>query len=154
MVSKGMLPVKYLVPKILMAVNYCGRQLAQRLGWTTPAYHNKEGATPHSGTCKFSLQYDRRHYGSFGMQVWTWNLGSLSGTGEVCEELIKRMIDVGCLQEVRWRGQGDRMLGMKGRRYKLWWSGKEVDGVGVIVKEEVVEIGKVIDRVNTVGVVF
>ena len=31
-VSKGMLPVKYLAPKILMAVNYCGCQQAQRLG--------------------------------------------------------------------------------------------------------------------------
>ena len=48
---------------------------------------------------------------------------SLSGKGgEVCEELRKRMIDVCCLQEVRWRGQGARMLGMKGGRYKLWWS--------------------------------
>ena len=44
--------------------------------------------------------------------------------GEVCEELRKRMIDVCCLQEVRWRGQGARMLGMKGRRHKMWWSGK------------------------------
>ena len=34
-----------------------------------------------------------------------------------------------CLQEVRWRGQGYRMLGMKGRRYKLLWSGKG-DSVG------------------------
>ena len=33
------------------------------------------------------------------------------------------MIDVLCLQ-VRWRGQGARMQGMKGMRYKLWWSGK------------------------------
>ena len=40
--------------------------------------------------------------------------------GEVCEELRKRMIDVCCLQEVRWRVQGARMLGMKGRIYKLW----------------------------------
>ena len=31
-VSMGMLPVIYLAPKILMAVNYCGRQLAQWLG--------------------------------------------------------------------------------------------------------------------------
>ena len=47
------------------------------------------------------------------------------------------MIDVCCLLEVRWRGQGTRMLGMIGRRYKLWWSGKvgEVGGVGVMVKE-------------------
>ena len=42
-----------------------------------------------------------------------------------------------CLQEVRWRGQDARMLGMKGRRCKMWCSGKGdgVDGVGVIGKE-------------------
>ena len=33
------------------------------------------------------------------------------------------MIEVCYLQEEEWRGQGDRMLGMKVRRDKLWWSG-------------------------------
>ena len=86
-------------------------------------------------------------------------LCSLSGKREVCEELEKRMIDVCCPQEVRWRGQGARMLGVKGRTYKLWWSGKgdEID-VGVMVKEElcgkVVEVRRVSDRVMTVVVVF
>ena len=47
------------------------------------------------------------------MRVGAWNLGNVSGNGgEVCEELRKRMIDVCCLQEVRWRGHGSRMLGM------------------------------------------
>ena len=46
------------------------------------------------------------------MQVGTWNLGSLSGKGgEVCEELTKRIIDMCCLQKVRWRGQGVKLLG-------------------------------------------
>ena len=65
------------------------------------------------------------------------------------------MIDVCCLQEVRWRGQGARMLGMKERRYRLWWSGKgyEVCGVGVMVKEELCEkVLEVSDRVMTVAV--
>ena len=46
------------------------------------------------------------------------------------------MIDVCCLQEVGWRGQGDRMLEIKWR-YKLCWSGKVygVGGVGVMVKD-------------------
>ena len=86
------------------------------------------------------------------MWVGKWNLGSVSEKGgEVCEELRKRKTDVYWLQEVRWRGQGARMLGMKGRRYKLWWYGKcdAVGGVGVMVKDElcvkVVE-GYVIDR--------
>ena len=43
------------------------------------------------------------------MRVWTWNLGSMVEIGgDVCEELRKRMIDVCCLQEVRWRGHGAR----------------------------------------------
>ena len=70
------------------------------------------------------------------------------------------MIDVCCLQEVRWRGLGARMLGMKGRRYKLWWSGKGdgVGGVGATVNEElcekVLEVRRVSDRVMTLVVVF
>ena len=44
------------------------------------------------------------------VQVGMWNLSSLSGKGGyVCEEPRKRMIDVCCLHEVRWRGQGSRM---------------------------------------------
>ena len=43
------------------------------------------------------------------------------------------------LQEVRWRGQGARMLGMKGRRYKLWRPGKGDGYVAAMVKEELCE---------------
>ena len=41
-----------------------------------------------------------------------------------------------CLQEVKWRGLGARMLGIEGRRHRLWWSGKGdgVGGVEVMVK--------------------
>ena len=73
------------------------------------------------------------------MWVWMLNVGNLSRKGgDGCEDVRKRMIDECCLHEVRWRGQGVRMLGMKGRRYKLWWSGKGdgVGGVGAMVKEE------------------
>ena len=58
----------------------------------------------------------------------------------------------------RYGGHGARMLGMKGRRYKLWWSGKGdgIDGVGVMVMEELreklVEVGRVSDSVMTVVV--
>lgn len=33
---------------------------------------------------------------------------------EVCEELRKRRMDMCCLQEVRWRGQGVRFMDVKG----------------------------------------
>ena len=80
-----------------------------QLLWATPVYHKNEGATPHPGPCKHSLQYYERPDGSLGVRAGTWNLGCLSGKRvEVCEELRKRMIDVCCLQEVRLRGQGAR----------------------------------------------
>ena len=61
-VSKCMFPVRRLAKKILkiMVVSYCGCQLACRLGWVAPAYHEKEGATPHPGACNSNLQYDGR----------------------------------------------------------------------------------------------
>ena len=116
---KGMLPVRHQAPIILkvVAVNYCVRQLAKWLGWAAHAYPKKKSATQHPGMCKHSLQYDWRPDGHFGVRVGRWNLGSLSGNGvEVCEELIKRMIDMCCLQELRWGGQGARMLGDERRK--------------------------------------
>ena len=64
-VSMCMPHVKHLAAKILMAVNYCERKLAWRLGWAAPAYHMKKGATPLSGVCKHILQYDWRPDGHF-----------------------------------------------------------------------------------------
>ena len=52
------------------------------------------------------------------------------------------------------------MLGMKERRYELWWSGKGdgVGGVGVMVMDKlcgkVVEVRRVTDRVMTIVVVL
>ena len=73
--------VRHLAPNILkiMAVNYCWRQLARKLGWAAPAYHKKEGATPHPGACKFNLQYDGRPDECFWVRVGTWNLVSQGG---------------------------------------------------------------------------
>ena len=111
-----MLPVGHHAPKIIMVVNYCGRQLARSLGWAAPAFHER-GVPPRI------LGQEAR------WELWGagWDVEFRSSVwkgGDVCEELRKRMIDVCCLMEVRWRGQGANMLGMKGRRYKLWWSGK------------------------------
>ena len=65
-VSKDMLCVEHLAPKVLMAVNDRGRQLTRRLGWAVPSYHKKEGVTIHPAMHKHSLQYDRRLMGAFG----------------------------------------------------------------------------------------
>lgn len=56
------------------------------------------------------------------------------------EELRKRKIGV-CRVQARWKGHSARFLGVKGGRYKLWWSrnGKGTGCVGVLVKEEICE---------------
>ena len=50
----------------------------------------------------------------------TWNIGTLKGkSGEVCEVLRRRKVKVYCIQEVRWKDEGSRVL----QRYKLIWKG-------------------------------
>ena len=84
----------------------------------------------------------------------------MSGRGtDVCEELRKRRMDVCCLQRVRWREQGARLMGVKGRRYKLWsGNSDDTEGVGVLVEEElcekVVDVRRRSDRVMTVVMVL
>ena len=74
----------------------------------------------------------------------------------MCEELRKRKVDVCCIQEVRWKGEGARFVCTLGRRYKLWWSGNDAGfgGVGILVKEEisgnVVEVRRKSDRVMAI----
>ena len=140
-----------------------GHQPARRLGWVAPTPLKYKGAKPHSGSRKRRLHYDepKQPEERLGVRMASWNVGSLCGKGtEVCEELRKRKVDVCCLQEVRWRGQGARFMGVKGRRYKLWWSGNEdgTGGVGVLVKEELCEkvvfVGRRSDRVMAIVLIF
>ena len=74
------------------------------------------------------------------VKIWlvTWNIRTLNGKGlEKCEELWMRNVDLCCLQVVRWRGCGARLIGLLGRKYRLWWSGNKegYGGVGVLVKK-------------------
>ena len=158
-VSKGMLPLETMRSNktLMMTAGRHGHQPAQRLGWAALAYHKQKGATPDLGPRKHCLQNDGKSDERLGVRVGTWNVGIMSGRGkEVCEELRKRRMNVCCLQEVRLRGQGARFMGVKGRRYKWWWSGNSdgTGGVGVLVKEElcekVVEMRRKGDRVMTV----
>ena len=117
-VSKGMFPIRRVSPQILMALDYCGCQLALNLGSVAPAYHDEDGAIPTPEACKYILKYDWRPDWRFVVWGGTWILGSLCEKGkDVCEELRKMVIDMCCVQEVRWREQGASMMGMEGRRY-------------------------------------
>ena len=58
------------------------------------------------------MQYDRRLDWHLGVCAWMWNIGSLCGKGELCEELRKRM----CVVFSKLDGE-DRVLGCLGWRY-------------------------------------
>ena len=87
----------------------------------------------------------------FGIRFSTWNVGSmLRKWGEISETLKRRCVDICCVQEVRWKGEGARMIG---NGFKFLWSGssKAVNGVGVIVVNwligKIVEVERYNDRV-------
>ena len=44
---------------------------------------------------------------------------------EICEELLKMNVDLCFLLEERWRGCWTILIGLQGRKYKLWWSVNE-----------------------------
>ena len=97
----------------------------------------------------------------FEVRFGSWNVGSFCGSGtEVCEQLRKKKVDMCCLQEERGRGQGARFIGIRGSRYKLWWSRNNdgIEGVGILVIEElckkVVEVRRKSDRVMEIVLVF
>ena len=77
----------------------------------------------------------------FGIWFSTWNMESMSRKwGEISETLKRHCVDICCLQEVRWRGQGAKMIG---NDFKFLWSGgcKAENSVGAIVANWL--IGKV-----------
>ena len=86
------------------------------------------------------------------MRVGSWNVGTTSRrVGEVADMASRRCLDFCCLQETRWRGEGNKWLGAKGKRYKFFWKGKDgLAGVGVLVAEKwverVIEVKKMSER--------
>ena len=73
------------------------------------------------------------------LRLATVNVGSLSRrSGEVVNVFETRRVDIGCLQEVRYNGQGTRVY--EGEEM-FWWSGSDErkNGVEIIVKEDLVE---------------
>uniref|UniRef100_UPI00358FD06E craniofacial development protein 2-like n=1 Tax=Myxine glutinosa TaxID=7769 RepID=UPI00358FD06E len=88
----------------------------------------------------------------------TCNVGTMTGrSGEVVEVLVRRRVDICCVQETRWKGSGVRMVkGRQGQKYKFVWQGclEGMNGVGVLFSEEfvgsVVSVTRVSDRLMMV----
>ena len=72
----------------------------------------------------------------------------------------EKNIDFCCAQEMRWKGESERMLGANGRRYKFFWQGcnKETAGVSVFIAERwfdsVVNVVRVNEQIMYVKLVI
>ena len=68
-------------------------------------------------------------------RIWfsTWNVGSMSGKWSEISETLKRCcVDIYCLEGVKWKGQGAKLIR---NGFKFLWCGRFTaeNGVGVIV---------------------
>ena len=110
--KQGHAPCNHLTPKILRTFEYCMWQLAGKFEWAASVNLKNDVSIPNAGAWRYSLQYDRRPDWCFEVLFEMWRIGSLSGREEeMCEWLIKRMVDVCSLQEERWIGLVSMMLG-------------------------------------------
>ena len=101
---------------------------------SVPAYVRKKALNPgRKIECTRAQMMGKSPCVQFGIRFSTWNVGFRSGKhGEISETLKRHCVDICCLQEVRWKGQGAKMIG---NGFKFIWSGgcKAESRVGVIV---------------------
>jgi len=125
-------------------VSPCGRPTClhkQEVG--KPSQNAAQPCASVQGYVNDDLRADGLQKG-WGFRVSTWNVDSLTGrAGEVVEALSDRKVDVACIQEIWWKGNGCKFYAAKGKRYeyKLFWIGGEerLDGVGIFVAEKWVD---------------
>ncbi|XP_046862844.1 uncharacterized protein LOC124456442 [Xenia sp. Carnegie-2017] len=99
--------------------------------------------------------------GSVTLRVGTVNVGTMKGrSAEVADMLKRRKVDVCGFQEVRFKGEGTRVIKGEdnGARFKWFWkgNGSGTNGVGFAIREDwaksVVAVKRVSDRVLRVDV--
>ena len=70
---------------------------------------------------------------------------------EIIDTMIRRRINIMCLQETQWVGEQSREIEHSG--YKLWYTEKDKNrnGIGIIIdkslENEVVEVKRMVDRI-------
>ena len=80
---------------------------------SVPAYVRKKTLNPgRKSECTCARMMEKSPDVQFGIWFSTWNVGSMSGEwGEISETLKTHCVDICCLQDVRWKGQGAKIIG-------------------------------------------
>lgn len=95
------------------------------------------------------------------MRLGSLNVGTMTGrSAEVVDMLMRRKVNVGCVQEIRWKGEGAKMIKANSVKYKLYWKGgrEGLGRVGILLSErivdKVVEVQRHGERVIRVNIAF
>ena len=116
---------------------------------SVPAYVRKKAVNPRKKIeCTRAQMMGKSPDVQFGIRFSTWNVQSMSGKWwEISETLKRRNVDIYCLQEVRWKGQGAKMIG---NGFKVLWSGvcNAENGVGVIIANWLIGKDVGVERFN------
>jgi hypothetical protein len=96
------------------------------------------------------------------VRVATVNVGTMVGRSrEVVEMLTRRRVDICCVQEVQYKGEGCKVFGDDTERYKFWWSGEKKEkrgGVGILLRgdleKDVVEVQRMSSRIMSIKMIL
>jgi hypothetical protein len=81
------------------------------------------------------------------VRVGTWNVGSLTGKlREVVNTMIRRCVNILCVQETKWKGQKEKEV--KDIGFKLWYTGNTStkNDVGIVLDKRLKDGGVDIKR--------
>ena len=97
-------------------------------GVLTPSHQKSRWEPDRSKGGNYSIHDDQMSdapRGDWFLRFGTSNVGTTAGrTGEVVEVLVRRRVDICCVQEMRWNGSGARMVkGRQRQKYKFMWQG-------------------------------
>ena len=95
------------------------------------------------------------------VRVCTINVGTMKGRSrEVVEMLARRRVDICCVQETQYKGEGGIVFGEGEEGYKFLWMGEKDKrgGVGILIKEElmndIVEVKRISARIIKIKLVL
>ena len=85
------------------------------------------------------------------IKLGSWNVGTMhQRANKFVETMGRRNIDICCIQETRCLGGSARAISENRSKYNFFWNGNETGygGVGVLIKEELIENVLPVERVN------
>jgi hypothetical protein len=121
--------------------------------WRTCYYGARKNQERRTAVEKENGNAERMKVVKTELRIGTLNVGTKTGKGrEIVDMMVRRKVDVLCVQETRWKGERARTIG---DGFKIWYCGYEKIN-GVVAKKDlvdrVVEVERVFDRIMAIKI--